>query len=98
MTTTFDLDTFMRNAAREDALTWMDETIAVHERAIRELKRRREAFIEAFDTDGEGRIMKPVDHIGAFLNDVQNGVLRNVRFDRAADIGAKVAAAKKDRT
>jgi hypothetical protein len=84
------LAAYERKIARKDAIEWMDETIAVHERAIRDLKARREQFLATFDGTEQG-MMTAVDHVGAFVNDIQNGVARNVRFDLAASIAAKVA-------
>ena len=81
---------FERASARNDVINWMDDSIAMHERAIRDLNQRKQSFLEAFDKPEAG-LMTAVDHVGAFVNDMQNGVLRNVRFDVAASVAAKVA-------
>jgi len=81
---------YERDSTRRAAVEWMDETIATHERAIRDLKARREQFLAVYDGTEQG-MMTAVDHVGAFVNDIQNGVARNVRFDLAASIAARVA-------
>ena len=80
---------FERASARNDVINWMDDSIAMHERTIRDLKQRKQRFLEAFDKPEAG-LMTAVDHVSAFVNDMQNGVLRNVRFDLAASVAAKV--------
>lgn len=68
-------------SARTDILEWMNETIELHEKTISELKAHRQRFQETKPT---GFLTKPVDVFSWFVNAVQNGAARNVRFDLVA--------------
>lgn len=83
------IDDYLKAQAKEDALKWMDDTIALHERTAAELRRYRKDFEDSFDAP-QSSFSGPTSVLGFFVNAAQNGVFRNMRLDLVADLGGKL--------
>jgi hypothetical protein len=83
-----EIKSYEKKQAIADTVAWMESVIEVHARAIKELNRYKERFVEA--TEGSDTFAKPVDHLSWFMNEIQNGQ-RNLRLDMAVTNAAKLA-------
>jgi hypothetical protein len=83
----------MFRLAQAGTVEWMDEMIALHERAVAQLKSRRSDFVAACEAQANGKHeTTPVTTLSWFVNDVNNCRM-NGRLDMAVNHSSALALA-----
>jgi hypothetical protein len=81
---------FVNKMAIDGTAKWMDDQIAVHARAVRDLTEMRDRFIASTtETDSTAT---PVNVLSWFVNELGNAP-RNLRFDMAVNHASALALA-----
>jgi len=79
---------YRRDWAVRGTTKWMDEQIAVYQRAVRDLTEMRARFVDAVETPTP--TATPVNVVSWFTNEMSNAP-RNLRYDMAAVHAAALA-------
>ena len=83
---------YQRDWAVRGTTKWMDEQIAVHQRAVRDLTEMKARFVEAVETPTP--TCTPVNVVSWFVNEMSNAP-RNLRYDMAVSHAAALAQTEK---
>mgnify|MGYP001354395675 CR=1 FL=1 len=89
-----DREQMLRSMAVSSAAEWMQNAIENAEKFTRELKRRREQFLDVAGKAAQSRDTTPVSVISWFVNDISN-LNMNWRLDLAANHAAALALTEK---